>query len=361
MVHQPTSSDTSPIEEIRSIYHAHYRFQYLHAAFRLGLFTLLREEPGSTRTRIAYQLGLQEQPTRILLLGCTAFGLLYKAGDRYYNTPVSELLATNIRQIPAAFVPFEQSFIYRPMSWFYESLKENTNIGLQREIEGSAETLYGRLAGNSELETTFHDMMGSVSRAVAAELVQQLDLSKHTHLLDVGGGTAINATNFARRWPHLRITILDLPTVTDTANEHIAELGLDDRVRAVGLDAFNDEFPTGCDCVLFAHFLEIWSIERNRELLAKASRALNSGAGVFVVAPSQNDDETGPELAAELSAYFQAIASGEGMVYTPREYEEWFAEVGFEPAGRVHVGELGDVVVSGVKTSANGAAPQTGP
>lgn len=37
------------------------------------------------------------------------------------------------------------------------------------------------------------------------------------------------------------------------------------------------------------------------------------------------------------------------MVYTCAEYEEWFVEAGFEPTGRMYVGGLGDVVISGVK------------
>ncbi|MGW7595456.1 methyltransferase, partial [Streptomyces rubiginosohelvolus] len=112
-----------------------------------------------------------------------------------------------------------------------------------------------------------------MSRLVGAELGEKLDLSECTHLLDIGGGTAINAANFAARRPDLRITIGDLPSIAAAANEKIEKLVLADRVRAVSLDAFHDEFPTGCDGVLFAHFLEIWSPERVQELLAKAARA----------------------------------------------------------------------------------------
>jgi SAM-dependent methyltransferase len=349
MAHAPTPAPEDPKEALRSLFYAHYRFQYLSAAFQFGLFGLLAREPGLSRDDIAKRLELDDQPARILLLGCTSAGLLRKDGDSYYSTPVSEPLAANLEDIPAAFVPWEQHVNYRPMAWFYESLKQNTNVGLHREIPGTSPTLYGRLAGDPRLETVFHNMMGSVSRRVAEELVDVLDLSGYTHLLDIGGGTAVNASNFARRWPHLRITIADLPTITRAANEKIAELGLADRVRAVGLDAFNDEFPTGCDAVLFAHFLEIWSAERNRGLLAKAARAVEPGGGIFVVTPGQDDDETGPELAAALSAYFQTVASGEGMVYTAAEYEEWFVDAGFEPSGRLYVGGLGDIVISGVK------------
>lgn len=340
---------TNQIDPLRELFYAHYRFQYLAAACEFGLFELLGRDPGLTREEIATRLGVENQPARILLLGVTSAGLLRKEGDRYFNTPVSEPLAGKLDDVPAAFVPWEQHVNYRPMAWFYESIKEYSNVGLRETIRGDSPTLYGRLAENAKLEKTFHNMMGSVSRLVAEELVQHLDLSSYTHLLDIGGGTAINATHLARRWPQLRVTIVDLPTVAERANEKIAALDLSDQVHAVGLDAFHDEFPKGCDAVLFGHFLEIWSIERNKELLAKAARAVQPGAGVFVVTPGADDDGTGPDLAAALSAYFLTVASGEGMVYTCAEYEEWFGEAGFDPTGRTYVGGLGDVVISGVR------------
>ncbi|MEU6931368.1 methyltransferase [Streptomyces sp. NPDC046385] len=339
---------TGSIEPLRELFYGHYRFQYLSAACQFGLFEVLGREPGLTRKDVADRLGIQEQPARILLLGCTSAGLLRKEDDRYYNTAVSEPLAGKLDDIPAAFVPWEQQINYRPMFWFYESLKEYSNVGLQKEVPGDSPTLYGRLALDPAKETVFHNMMGSVSRVMAEELVQELDLSGYTHLLDIGGGTAVNATHLARRWPHLQITIADLPTVAERANQKIASLGLSDRVRAVGLDVFKDEFPKGCDAVLFGHFLEIWSADRNKELIAKAARAVEPGAGLFVATPLAHDDETGPDVAAALSAYFLTIASGEGMVYTPKEYEEWAAEFGFEASGRLHVG-IGDIVIKGTK------------
>ncbi len=350
MSHTPMNPQANPIETLYELIHAHYRFQYLSAAFQFGLFELLGREPGLTRADIATRLEIEHQPARILLLGCTSAGLLSKDGDRYFNTPVSEPLASKLDSALAMSVPWEQHINYRPMAWFYESLKENTNVGMQREIPGESPTLYGRLALDTKLEPTFHSMMGAVSQLASEALVQQLDLSNSTHLLDVGGGTGVIATCLARRWPNLRITIADLPTIAETANVKIASLGLEDRVRAVSLDAFSDEFPKGCDAVFFGHFLEIWSIECNKALVAKAARATEPGAGIFVVTPGVNDNETGPGLAATLSAYLLTVSSGEGMIYTGAEHEEWFSEAGFEPTGRLYVGgPLGDVVICGVK------------
>ncbi|MFB7506371.1 methyltransferase, partial [Streptomyces broussonetiae] len=314
----------------------------------LGIFALLGRSPGLTAQEIAQHTGLNHQPTRILLLGCTATGLLRKEGDGYHNTPLSEPLSGAPDQAPASYLPWERQGIYRAIGWFGEALKQDTNVGLLREMPGTAPTLYGRLAENPDLEDLFHTMMSSVSTLVAGDITQKLDLSAYRSLLDVGGGAAINATNLAGRWPDLSVTIGDLPSVAESARKKVAETGLESRVHTVELDAFQDEFPAGHDAVLFAHFLEIWSADRVRALLAKAARALPTGGGVFVVTPFQNDEETGPLRAAYLSAYFHTIASGEGMVYTCSEYEGWFREVGLEPTDRLMLGP-DTVVVCGRK------------
>ncbi|OSP44734.1 MULTISPECIES: methyltransferase [unclassified Streptomyces] len=333
---------------LRPFIKAHFHFQFLSAAFELGLFGLLAKHPGLTAREIAGLTGLNHQPTRILLLGCTATGLLRKEGDGYHNTPLGEPLSGAAERAPASYLPWEKQGIYRAIGWFSEALQEDTNVGLHREFPGTAPTLYGRLSENPDMEQVFHTMMSSVSTLVAGDLTEKLDLSAYRSLLDVGGGAAINATNLAGRWPRLSVTIADLPTVAESARKKIAETGLEERVRTAELDAFRDEFPRGHDAVLFAHFLEIWSADRVRALLSKAARALSPGGGIFVVTPYQNDEQTGPVRAAYLSAYFHTIASGEGMVYTCREYESWFREADLEPTGRVMLGP-DTVVICGRK------------
>ena len=123
-----------------------YFFQFLASAVELDLFTVLSASPGLTREELAERLKLENQPARILLLGCGAVGLLRKEGDRYFNTSGAERFFSKAN--PANMVPavrMANHIQYRPMARFTEALKTNTNVGLQ-EIPGSAPNLYMRLA-----------------------------------------------------------------------------------------------------------------------------------------------------------------------------------------------------------------------
>ncbi|BBY43572.1 methyltransferase [Mycolicibacterium celeriflavum] len=311
-----------------------YYFQFLASAVELDLFTLLSRSPGLTRDEVAEHLKLENQPARILLLGCSAVGLLRKEGDRYFNTSGAERFFSKAH--PANMVPavrMANHIQYRPMARFAEALKANTNVGLQ-EIPGSASNLYMRLAENPPLEKIFHEMMSLVSFGTAAFLAETLDLSRHRRLLDVGGGEAVNATILAGRWPDLHVTVLDLPTVAESTRARLAAQGMAERVTAVGGDCFAEELPGGFDAMLFSRFLSIWSEEKVRSLLAKAARALRPGASLYVIEALQDDDEMGPPFVAHLCAYFLTLASGEGMVRTWPEWMSWLEEAGFQSFSR---------------------------
>lgn len=324
----------SEIERLQGLVNGHFSFQFLSAAVELDLFTLLSREPDLTRAQITERLQLQEQPARVLLLGCTSLGLLRKNGASYRCTDAAKFMFTGGTPWDQRTLVRWGSQTYAPMGRFLESLRRNTNVGLE-EVEGTAPTLYGRLAHAPALEAVFHDMMGTVTRLVSKLLVAKTDLATARRLLDVGGGDGTNAIALATRWPALRVTIFDLPSVCSAARARIAAAGLADRIDTVPGDCFADELPTGYDRVLFAHFLEIWSPAMIAGLLDKAQRACVVDGEVLLVNVMQDDDETGPVASANASAYFLALASGTGMAYTWNEYDAGLRAAGWTPSERL--------------------------
>ena len=183
-------------------------------------------------------------------------------------------------------------------------------------------------------------MMSWVTNYVATLFSHQADFSQVRRLIDVGGGNGESAIILARKWGALRITIFDLPSVCSAARVQVTSAHLDDRIDTFAGDCFVEEFPADGDGVLFNHFLEIWSQERILHLLEKAYRVLPHQGQIFLVNLIQADDQTGPAEAAYTSAYFHALASGEGMVYTFNEYERWLREAGFRVCERKKLTKL---------------------
>jgi cyclopropane fatty-acyl-phospholipid synthase-like methyltransferase len=307
----------------------HIFFETLVAAAHLDLFSLLGQQGPMTRAEMAQKLGVADKPLRIVLLGCVALGLLRKSGDRYRNDRLADMLLT--RQAPRSILPiieWQHAINYRAMYHFDEAIQANRNVGL-KIFQGTENTLYGRLTHHPELEMVFQKAMQSISVQANEMLAQFVDFSGVQHLVDVGGGNGSNIIRLARRYPQLKASVFDAPSVCEIARAHIDREGLADRLGAVPGDCFRDPFPAGVDCILFCHFFTIWSEERNQELLRKAHAALPEGGAAIIFNMMQDDDESGPLTSAMGSPYFLTLATGEGMLYTWSEYEAWMRAAGF--------------------------------
>ena len=171
--------------------------------------------------------------------------------------------------------------------------------------------------------------MSSLSGSANGMLVKRVDFSHFKHLVDVGGGDGTNAIEIARANPHLTVTVFDSASVCRIAAENIARNGLSARIHTHPGDLFETPYPVGVDCVLFAHMMTIWSPEKDTVALKRAYDALPAGGQVNIFNMMGFDDLSGPMTTALGSPYFLAVATGEGMLYTWKEYETFLANAGF--------------------------------
>jgi hypothetical protein len=310
----------------------HAAFQQLNAACELGLLELLHETPGLRAEELAEQLGLADRPAQILLLGTSALGLTSRVNDRYTNAPVVEdLFHAGVWSIFCDLVEYEAKIAYHSHGEYTASLRENTNAGL-RWFAGSEPDLYRRLAHTPELHQVFHRCMDSWSRVGNAILTGSDWFNGCGHVLDVGGGAGGNALALARAHSGLRITLLDLESVVALARERITAAGLEDRIRAVVGDLFTDTYPDGCDCVLLANQIVIWSPEENLRLIRRAFEALPDGGRLVVFNEFVDESLDGPLYAALDNVYFATLPTAHSRIYPAADCIEWTHEAGFGEA-----------------------------
>jgi hypothetical protein len=313
----------------------HSAFQYLYAGLELGLFELLHRSPWSKREDVASALQLDDIPVRCLLMGVTALGFLRQSGEGYANDPlVDDLCQRGKLDLLLKISRFQAEIVYPGQIDFLESLRSNQNAGLQR-FKGEGAHLYDRIAQTPALQKTFFEFMSAWSAESVPLLLSAVDFGDRRVVCDVGGGDATISIALAQAHPHLAIRLLDLPAGCALAQERIREQGLTDRIQTECRDVFASELPKGCDCVLFAHFLVIWSPEENIGLLKKAYEALPPGGQVVVFNSMSSDQGDGPLFAALDSAYFMAIPARGGLIYPFKDYESWLATAGFEDIRRV--------------------------
>ena len=339
------------IEKFYLVFGGHIFFQTMRSAVELGLFSLLRKKPGLSCDEIAKSIGIEVQPTRIMLLGLVSSKLLKKRGAKYYNTFVSrELLTSESPRNVISYVRLQHGVMYRGMPKFLEAMqnygtKDRCNEGLN-EFPGDEPTLYQRLSHDMELHDIFQKAMTELSLQTNKFLADNTDLSTVNYLVDIGGGEGTNILALANVNSHLRASVFDLPSVAQVATDRLAKTPFSDRLNALPGSCFDDALPAGADAFLLSHFCTIWSGEKNRLLFKKCFDALPTGGKLIIFNMMQHDNETGPLSAAVGSPYFLTIATGEGMLDTWNEYESWMKDAGFSRVQRTRLPHDHGVIVA---------------
>jgi hypothetical protein len=302
-------------------------FNAVVTALELGLFQFLSQHPRSSFEELGSFTGLRADKLRVLLHALCATELVDKEEGRYFNSEVAErLLAPDGPDGWRHILVGWQKIYYPAFVHLTSALREGTNTALSA-YPGSEPTLYQRLAHDPELQATFHAAMGAFTLQSMSGLVENPELASIRRILDVGGNDGTTATRLAARYPEMRVTIFDLPSVAQ-AGERAVPVELGDRIRFHPGDLFKDAFPRDVDAVLFSHLLEIFSEEQILFLLAKALEVLPSGGKVLIYGFNVSDDERRGLFSARLSLYLNVLASGQGMAYPARDWENWLRQAG---------------------------------
>lgn len=305
--------------------------QVLSSACDLGVFDVI--ERGTTVASLPRQLEISEHGCRVLLLGLKQLKLVQvnEAGV-ITNAPLARrCLLRGSKQSMVPFVHLNDKIQHRACLHFTRALREGRNAGID-EFPGDTPTLYGRLAKDPALERVFHEGMGAYTR-LSPRMMAIEEFSEVSRLLDVGGGDGTNAIRLCERYPSLKVTLIDLPSVVDKARANIAAHGLADRVTCEAVDMFGEDWPQGCDGVIFSHVLEIFSPERIQLLYEKSRAYLKNGGQLFVWSLMCDPDEAGGFQSVKSSLYFVTVASGEGMAYPVRDHVRWLNDAGFAVVG----------------------------
>lgn len=162
----------------------------------------------------------------------------------------------------------------------------------------------------------------------AQVLARQVSLDNRRTLLDVGGGSGAFSITLCQRKPSLTATILDFPSVGETARRHVAEAGLESRVDFLAGDALEAEWPAERDAILMSYVLSAVGEADVTTLIERAYRTLRPGGVLIVHDFMVDDDRTGP-LTAVLWLLPMALR-GDATSLTPAGLSVMIRAAGFQ-------------------------------
>lgn len=294
------------------------------AAAEARIFDCLAERDMSAG-EIAQEADLDARATRLVLDGLVGLGVLSKEGERYRNTP------TSLRHLR---IDADQSYAVR--LWIsgtrlWERLPEILRTGALPKLCGNVEAWRRDSTENHAFIRTMYDLGWLTAQSVA----EALDLSKVTHVVDLGAGPGHYAIAMLERSPNLRATVVDLPLTLLVARDSFERRGLTERVDLVASDLFDSDTdipiaPMTTELVLVSHLVHMEGPQQNAALIRKAARLLSPGGRIVIHDMFLEEDRAHPQ-ASSLFAVHMLAMTRRGEVYPASVICGWLAEAGLRP------------------------------
>lgn len=295
----------------------------LLSAVELGLFTQLAEGPLDLPTLRA-RVGLHERGARDFLDALVALGMLQRNGERYANTPATELFLDRGKP---TYVGGLLEMVNARLYPFWGSLSEALRTGEPQNEARQGRDLFEELYRDPQRLAGFLKAMTGISLGSAAAIAEKFPWRDTRSFVDVGAAQGALAVTLARVHPHLTGVGFDLPAVRSHFEAFVAGQGLSDRLSFRSGDFFSEPLPDA-DAIVMGHVLHDWSLDNKRLLIAKAYRALPRG-GALIVYDAIIDDERRHNAFGLLMSLNMLIETREGFDYTGADCMSWMKEAGF--------------------------------
>ena len=295
----------------------------MSAADELRLFEALDARPASA-AQLAEETGWNPAALMSVLPLLASLGLLAVRLGRYHLTDVA------------------RTFLLRdsPFYWghAFTILRSNPLHGQLVAAVTAEPAAAGRPVDSWESGQLSRDMarmltafMHSHSLPAALGVAQSADFDGVRRLLDVGGGSGCFSIALADRRPDLTATVMELPAVCELAADYIAAAGLKDRIDAVSVDMFRQEWPKGYDAIFMSNIFHDWDMDTGAKLAARAYAALPPGGRIYLHEMLIADDASGPMGPAAFSVMM--LVGTQGRQYSYAELAGLLQDAGFADVG----------------------------
>ena len=279
-------------------------------------------------------LGVNAEKLSRLLYALVTANLLTVEGDRFANTPEA------------------QQFLVKGKPTYLGGRHENFSEVWEALLHTAETIRTGMPQCKKDFATLSPDAQlpffrGLHPRTLAAgrDLASRYDFSFYRTLADVGGGSGAMALALTDAYPHLRATVIDLPTVTPITQRFLAEAGATDRVQVVAADVVNAPVPGTYDVAVLRALLQVLSPEDALQALTHIGAALHPGGRLYIVGSILDDGRLSP-LGAVGFNLLALNEFDEGRAYTEGEYRAWLTVAGFAEIERVLIAEGASIMTA---------------
>lgn len=317
-----SEENQSRVQQVAKELDSFIKSRALMTALELDLFIILQKKPLASHI-ILKKVKIKDDIGESFLDILTYFGYLVKKDELFSNSPKTESILSRYSMFKA---------YWRERSVLYNDLIKLTSF-LRKGIEKSDILMRWyykkqekRNFKNDKNSREYSENMNDTSSLWAEIFLNSMDLSSYSGLLDVGGGGGNFAVAVARRYPHLKVGIFDLPSVRKMAEKNIKGAGLVKRIAFYGNDFIKKPLPKKADIVTLNRVCWDWEDYAVNKILSRIFEMLPVGGGVAIFEGMYTGDAEADEERALHALRLMLIR---GKVRTVKELSAMLSDTGF--------------------------------
>lgn len=287
------------------------------AAEQLKLFRKLdgKQLSAAAIGRLTGIKGWRQKP---FLAALVLLGLLQKKGELYRNSALAKKYFIKERSKQWTDIySGECNEEYQAFSVLDQML--TTGRSYQNILKIKRKSYIDQMNGDSRWAEGFTNMLYHLHQPVAKALAQNLNLGKQKNILDIGGGSGVMSIALAKKFRHIKATILDIKNVCRATDKIIKQQKLSDRI-STQIGDINKNLPKGYDVLMFCDTGILDS-----KILKKAYKNLPGGGLLILVDYFSSEDLTEP-----FTRLMWQLCSDEYWLITRQEAKQMTKKAGFK-------------------------------
>jgi orsellinic acid C2-O-methyltransferase len=207
---------------------------------------------------------------RRLLCTLVALDVLGESDGLFSNASMGQAL---VRDHPDSMREVAITRMRDPWWRAWGALPEAVRTGDSAYVLANGRPMWQDLGNDPDAAASFNAMIASGTEEYVASLLESFDFTDVRQVVDVGGGRGSMLAALLTASLGARGTLFDLPAGLIGAREHLADVGIADRVDLVAGDFF-ESVPEGGDLYPLRRVMHNWANEQAIAILASCRNAI---------------------------------------------------------------------------------------
>lgn len=278
------------------------------SAIELNIFTIL-DKKMLYANEIAIKAQANERAIERLLNALVALGFLKKIHGKFYNSEAaSQYLVEGKPEFMGGL--FHTNELWKSWGTLTNAVKIGTSVYNDDSKDDWTESFIAAMHYRAGKEAKILPLM--------------IDLSNVKKMLDVGGGSGAFSMAFIDKFPQIKATIFDLPSVIPISKKYVESFRHKENIDYLIGNYLKDDIGSGYDLILLSAIVHMQSLEENKLLIEKCYNALNPGGQIIIKDWIMNPDKTSP-IGGTLFSINMLVGTESGDTFTEDEMKFWFS------------------------------------